>query len=82
MSRTRSRASGNEDASGSGLHGNDNDNLPPPPPPPFTAEQFFAQFLGSQRNMEALQQNMEVALRNIATNTARGRDVRQGNEVN
>jgi hypothetical protein len=43
-------------------------------------EQFFAQFLGSQHNMEAMQQNMEAALRNIAANTHRGTN--QGNEVN
>uniref|UniRef100_UPI0022B65FDB hypothetical protein n=1 Tax=Aeromonas jandaei TaxID=650 RepID=UPI0022B65FDB len=29
-------------------------NRNPPPPPPPTAEQLFAQFLGSQRNIEAL----------------------------
>jgi len=32
----------------------------PPPPPSYTAEVFFAQFLGSQRNMEQMQQNMEA----------------------
>jgi hypothetical protein len=32
-------------------------------------EQFFAQFLGSQRNIENMQQNMEAELRNIADNT-------------
>jgi hypothetical protein len=81
MPRSRIGAGGNEDASGSGPHGNDNDNLPPPPPP-FTAEQFFAQFLNNQCNIEALQQNMEEVLRNIATNTTRGQDVHQGNDVN
>jgi len=45
---------------------------PPPPPPPYTADVFFAQFLGSQRNMEQMQRNMEEALRNIADNTCRG----------
>jgi hypothetical protein len=66
-----------------GLGGNgDENNDPPPPPPPYTAEQFFAQFLGSQRNMEAMQHNMEAALRNIATNIARGHGANQGNEVN
>ena len=30
------------------------------------------QFLGSQRNMEQMQQNMEAALRNIADSTHRG----------
>jgi hypothetical protein len=32
--------------------------------------------------MEAMQQNMEVALSNIAANTARHRGANQGNEVN
>jgi hypothetical protein len=45
---------------------------PPPPPPAYTTEQFFAQFLGSQRNMENMQQNMEAVLRNIVDNTHRG----------
>jgi hypothetical protein len=44
-----------------------------PPPPPYTADMFFAQFLGSQRNMEQMQRNMEAALCNIADN-ARGGD--------
>ena len=40
---------------GGGNHGNNNE--PPhephlPPPPPFTPDVFFAQLLGSQRNME------------------------------
>jgi hypothetical protein len=52
--------------------GNDDRDPPPPPPPPYTAEQFFAQFLGSQRKMENMQQNMEVALRSIADNTHGG----------
>jgi hypothetical protein len=30
-----------------------------PPPPPLTPEVFFAQLLGSQRNMEQSQKNME-----------------------
>jgi hypothetical protein len=51
---------------------NENRDPPPPPPPPYTTEQFFAQFLGSQRNMENMQQNMEAALCNIADNTRRG----------
>jgi len=33
---------------------------------------FFAQFLGSQRNLEQMQRNMEEALCNIADNTRRG----------
>jgi hypothetical protein len=66
MTRTHTWAGGSEDAGGSDPRGNDNDNLPPPPAPPlFTYEQFFAQFLGSQRNMEEV-------LRNIITNTTRG----------
>jgi hypothetical protein len=51
---------------------NENRDPPPPPPPPYTTEQFFAQFLESQRNMENMQQNMETALRNIVDNTRRG----------
>jgi hypothetical protein len=51
---------------------NENRDPPPPPPPPYTVEQFFAQFLGSQRNMENMQQSMEVALRHIADNTRHG----------
>jgi hypothetical protein len=49
--------------------------LPPPqlpPPPPLTAEVFFAQFLGSQRNAEQSQKNMEDFLRTIAKNVQRG----------
>jgi hypothetical protein len=57
---------------GGSAAGNENRDPPPPPPPPYTAEQFFAQFLGSQRNMENMQQNMEAALRSIADNTRRG----------
>jgi hypothetical protein len=57
---------------GAGASGSDNQEgdheAPLPPPPPFTPEQFFTQFLGAQRNMENLQQNMEVELRNIAKN--------------
>ena len=56
---------------GGSAAGNENHD-PPPPPPPYTAEQFFAQFLGSQCNMEGMQQNMEAALRHIADNTCRG----------
>jgi len=33
-------------------------SLPPPPPPPYTAYMFFAQFLGSQHNMEQMQHNI------------------------
>ena len=47
---------------GGGNHGNNNE--PPhephlPPPPPFTPEMFLAQLLGSQRNAEQSQKNME-----------------------
>jgi len=54
---------------------------PPPPPPSYTADVFFAQFLGSQRNMEQMQRNMEEALCNIADNTLRG-DNQGGREAN
>ena len=66
---------------GGSAPGNENHEPPPPPPPPYTAEQFFAQFLGSQRNMEGMQQNMEAALRHIADNTRRGLNP-GGHEVN
>jgi len=58
-------------ASGGGAQRNEEraPSPPPPPPPPYTADVFFAQFLGSQRNMEQMQRNMEEALRNIADNT-------------
>ena len=39
---------------GGSAAGNENREPPPPPPPPYIAEQFFAQFLGSQRNMEGM----------------------------
>jgi hypothetical protein len=68
------------EASGSAA-GNEDRDPPPPPPPPYTAEQFFAQFLKSQRNMENMQQNMEAALRSIADNTRRGVNP-GGHEVN
>jgi hypothetical protein len=57
---------------GGSATGNENRDPPPPPPPPYTAEQFFAQFLGSQRNMENMQQNMEAALCHIDDNTHHG----------
>jgi hypothetical protein len=60
---------------------NENHDSPPPPPPPYTVEQFFMQFLGSQRNMENMQQNMEAVLRNIANNTHHGLH-QGGHEVN
>ena len=54
MTRTRAGASSSHDG--------DDGDLPPPPPP--SAQEFFAQFLGSQRTMEE-------ALRLIVQNTAR-----------
>jgi len=42
---------------------------------------FLAQFLGSQRNMEQMQRNMEEPLHNIADNTRHG-DNQGGREVN
>jgi len=54
---------------------------PPPPPPLYTVDVFFMQFLGSQRNMEQMQRNMEEALCNITDNTHRG-DNQGGCEVN
>jgi hypothetical protein len=44
-------------------------------------EQFFTQFLASQRNMEGMRQNIEVALRNITDNTRCGLN-RGGHDVN
>ena len=44
-------------------------------PPPLSAQEFFAQFLGSQRTMEE-------ALRLIAQNTARAHPQQQGPEPN
>jgi hypothetical protein len=63
-------------AGGSGAN-NVNHNEPHPephlsPPPPLTVEVFFAQFLGSQRNAEQSQKNMEDFLRTIANNVQRG----------
>jgi hypothetical protein len=79
MPNTRRTVYDTTEAGGS-VAGNENRD-PPPPPPPYTTEQFFAQFLGSQRNMENMQQNMEAALRNIADNTHRGLN-QGGHEVN
>jgi hypothetical protein len=71
----------NANEAGGSATGNENHDPPPPSPPPYTAEQFFTQFVISQRNMESMQQNMEIALRNIADNTCRG--LNQGrHEVN
>jgi len=57
---------------GSSQEGNDGD-LPPPPPP--SANEFFAQFLGSQRTMEE-------TLRLIAQNIADSRQQQQGPKPN
>jgi hypothetical protein len=53
-----------------------------PHPPPLAAEVFFAQFLGSQRNAEQSQKNMEDFLRTIANNVQRGNNQGGGNGVN
>jgi hypothetical protein len=53
-----------------------------PPPPPLTAEVFFAQFLGSQRNAEQSQKNIEDFLRTIANNVQWGNNQGGGNGVN
>jgi len=70
-------------SSGGGAHRNEEraPSPPPPPPPLYTADVFFAQFLGSQRNMEKTQRNIEEALRNITDNTCRGNN-QGGREVN
>ena len=57
---------------GSSQEGNDGD-LPPPPPP--SANEFFAQFLGSQRTMEEI-------LCLITQNMAHARQQQQGPEPN
>jgi hypothetical protein len=71
MSNTRRTVYDATEAGGSATRNDDRDP-PLPPPPPYTTEQFFAQFLRSQRNMESMQQNMEAALRSITDNTRRG----------
>jgi hypothetical protein len=73
-------------ASGSGGN-NVNHNVPHPephlpPPPPLTTEVFFAQLLGSQRNTEQSQKNMEDFLRTIANNVQRGNNKGGGNGAN
>ena len=65
MTHTHAMASSSHD-------GNDGDL---PPPPSSSAQEFFAQFLGSQRTMEE-------ALHLIAQNTARGHPQQQGAEPN
>ena len=71
MPNTRRTVYDATEAGGSAT-GNENRDPPPHPPPSYTMEQFFAQFLRSQRNMEGMQQNMEAALHHIADNTCRG----------
>ena len=71
---TETGANGAGTGCGGGNHVNNNE--PPhephlPPPPPFTPEMFLAQLLGSQRNMEQSQKNMEDFLRTIANNVQR-----------
>jgi len=60
-------------AGASSSHEGDDGDLPAPPSP--SAQEFFAQFLGSQRTMEE-------ALRLIAQNTARAHPQQQGQEPN
>jgi hypothetical protein len=52
------------------------------PPPLLTAEVFFAQLLGSQRNIEQSQKNMEGFLRTIANNVQCGNNQGGGNGAN
>jgi hypothetical protein len=78
-------ANGTGTGGGGGNHGNNNE--PPhephlPPPPPFTPEMFLAQLLGSQRNAEQSQKNMEDFLRTIANNVQRGNNQGGGMGVN
>jgi hypothetical protein len=56
---------------GAGVGGSNaaEENPNPSPPPPYTVETFFAQFLSTQRNMEALQREMRESLCNVADNT-------------
>jgi hypothetical protein len=54
MVDTRRSIAGAVGAGGSATR-NENSDPPPPPPPPYTVEQFFVQFLESQRNMENMQ---------------------------
>jgi hypothetical protein len=54
MSNTHRTVYDATEAGGSAA-GNEDRDPPPPPPPSYTVEQFFTQFLGSQRNMENMQ---------------------------
>ena len=65
MTRIRAGASSSQE-------GNYDDLSPPPPP---STNEFFAQFLGSQRTMEE-------TLRLIAQNMARAHQQQQGPELN
>ena len=65
MTLTRAGASSSHDGNGDDL----------PPPPPLSAQEFFDQFLGSQRTMEE-------ALRLIVQNTARAHPHQQGPKPN
>ena len=70
--RNAARGKGNDGRSGA----NNNRARLPPSPSSSTMEQFVAQFLGSQLNIEDLQHRMEETIRDIADNTRQG-----GNEV-
>jgi hypothetical protein len=79
--------SGNGAGAGGSGENNVNHNEPHPephlsPPPPLTAQVFFAQFLGSQRNTEQSQKNMKDFMRTIANNVQRGNNQGGGNGVN
>jgi hypothetical protein len=79
---------GGNGASAGGSGGNNTNNYEPhpepnpPPPPPLTPKMFFTQFLGSQRNAEQSQRNMEDFLCVIADNVQRGNHQGGGNGVN
>jgi hypothetical protein len=79
--------SGNGAGAGGSGGNNINHNEPHPephlsPPPPLTAEVFFAQLFGSQRNTEQSQKNMEDFLRTIANDVQHGNNQGGGNGVN
>ena len=65
MTCTRARAGNNQEGN--------YDDLPPPPPP--SANEFFAQLLGSQKTME---ETLDL----IVQNTACARQQQQGPELN
>jgi hypothetical protein len=77
------KTGGNGAGAGGSGENNINQNEPHPephlpPPPPLTAEVFFAQFLGSQRNVELSQRIMEDFLRTIANNVVTTKVVAMG----